>query len=211
MNQNDWNYSQNAWLYLTIGLLFILGSSLIIHMVFFAEEFSWVAKYTKDTLFVSAVSQTTFLFKSNVNSISTFIDQIIGYCCALEAFILAILAFYPTCRRRFRRVLTDDDQMGLRDDDRELSPLSSNDIGDKLYRDNEIPNHHFHKSMKRSVTDTIRDNLDCEPDLPIMVQKPAYIPSEFKLSFILCLLTILWCSKTSWSGLQSKTQARIET
>lgn len=47
---------QNAWLYLTIGLLFILGSSLIIHMVFFAEEFAWVAKYTKDTLFVSAVS-----------------------------------------------------------------------------------------------------------------------------------------------------------
>lgn len=52
---------QNAWLYLTIGLLFILGSSLIIHMVFFAEEFSWVAKYTKDTLFVSAVN---YLFLS---------------------------------------------------------------------------------------------------------------------------------------------------
>jgi hypothetical protein len=67
--------------------------------------------------------------------------------------------------------------MGLRDRDRELSPLSSNDIGDKLYRDNEIPNHHYHKSMKRSVTDTIRDQLDGEPDLPIMVQK-AYIPSE---------------------------------
>jgi hypothetical protein len=57
---------QNAWLYLTIGLLFILGSSLIIHMVFFAEEFAWVAKYTKDTLFVSAI---------------------IGYCCALVSNI----------------------------------------------------------------------------------------------------------------------------
>lgn len=56
---------QNAWLYLTIGLLFILGSSLIIHMVFFAEEFAWVAKYTKDTLFVSAV-RFTFLFHLNL-------------------------------------------------------------------------------------------------------------------------------------------------
>jgi hypothetical protein len=86
-----------------------------------------------------------------------------------------MLAFYPTCRRRFRRSLTDD-QMGLRD--RELSPLSSNDIGDKLHRSNEIPNHHFHKSMKRSVTDTIRDQLDGE-DMPVMsIQKPAYIPGK---------------------------------
>lgn len=73
--KNNFNESQmtdnlqNAWLYLTIGLLFILGSSLIIHMVFFAEEFSWVAKYTKDTLFVSAVSCTTFtcmIFNANL-------------------------------------------------------------------------------------------------------------------------------------------------
>jgi hypothetical protein len=67
---NDLNNSQNAWLYLTIGLLFILGSSLIIHMVFFAEEFSWVAKYTKDTLFVSAVSRISFVSTlSNANFI----------------------------------------------------------------------------------------------------------------------------------------------
>lgn len=88
-----------------------------------------------------------------------------------------MLAFYPSCRRRFRRSLNDD-QMGLHD--RELSPLSSNDIGDKISRSkvNDMPNH-FHKSMKRSVTDTIRDHLDGDTDMPIMsVQKPAYIPGK---------------------------------
>lgn len=47
---------QNAWMYLTIGLIFIVGSSLLMHMVFFAEEFMWVPRHTKDTLFISAVS-----------------------------------------------------------------------------------------------------------------------------------------------------------
>lgn len=68
--------------------------------------------------------------------------------------------------------------MGLHD--RELSPLSSNDIGDKISRTkvNDMPNH-FNKSMKRSVTDTIRDQLDGDSDMPIMsIQKPAYIPGE---------------------------------
>lgn len=88
-----------------------------------------------------------------------------------------MLAFYPTCRRRFRRSLTDD-QMGLHD--RELSPLSSNDIGDKthLREIHDLPNH-FHKTMKRSVTDTIRDQIDGDSEMPIMsIQKQAYIPGE---------------------------------
>lgn len=46
----------NAWMYLSIGLLFLIGSSLLVHMVYFAEAFSWVPRHTKDTLFVSAVS-----------------------------------------------------------------------------------------------------------------------------------------------------------
>lgn len=80
--------------------------------------------------------------------------------------------------------------MGLRD--RELSPLSSNDIGDKLHRSNEIPNHHhFHKSMKRSVTDTIRDQLDGDSDMPIMIQKPAYIPGELSLKYNFAHLTMI--------------------
>lgn len=68
--------------------------------------------------------------------------------------------------------------MGLHD--RELSPLSSNDIGDKMYRSkgNDMPNH-FNKTMKRSVTDTIRDQTDGDSEMPIMsIQKPAYIPGK---------------------------------
>lgn len=89
-----------------------------------------------------------------------------------------MLAFCPSCRRRFRLRSLNDDQMGLHD--RELSPLSSNDIGDKISRSkvNDMPNH-FNKSMKRSVTDTIREQLENDLDMPIMsVQKPAYIPGE---------------------------------
>lgn len=69
--------------------------------------------------------------------------------------------------------------MGLHD--RELSPLSSNDIGDKTRsKPNDMPNH-FNKSMKRSVTDTIRDHYEDESDMPmtmVLNQKPAYIPGK---------------------------------
>ncbi|CAO1373521.1 unnamed protein product [Diamesa hyperborea] len=144
----------NAWLYLTIGLLFILGSSLLVHMVFFAEEFVWVAKHTKDTLFITAI---------------------FGYICALEAFILAILAYCPT---RYRNL--DDDFTGL--NDRELSPLSSNDIGVSKSRSksNEMSNHHnFTRSMKRSITDPANNIIANDLDLSSPTsnqQKPAYIP-----------------------------------
>lgn len=66
--------------------------------------------------------------------------------------------------------------MGLHDDGRELSPLS--DL-DKVHKSDDMPNH-FNKSMKRSVTDTIRDHAgddDYYSDMPVVqIQKPAYIP-----------------------------------
>jgi hypothetical protein len=65
--------------------------------------------------------------------------------------------------------------MGLHD--RELSPLSSNDIGDRRSKISNIPNH-YNKTMKRSVTDTIRDQLDGDIEMPIHNEKPAYIPSK---------------------------------
>lgn len=80
-------------------------------------------------------------------------------------------------RRRFRHSINDDDQMGLHD--RELSPLSSNDIGDKRSKISNIPNH-YNKTMKRSVTDTIREQLEGDIEMPIQNQKPAYIPSKFE-------------------------------
>lgn len=47
---------QNAYLYFIISIIFIIGSSLLIHMVFFAHEYMWVPRHSKDTLFLSAVS-----------------------------------------------------------------------------------------------------------------------------------------------------------
>jgi hypothetical protein len=61
--------------------------------------------------------------------------------------------------------------MGL--NDRELSPLSSNDLEDKRCKVDSLPNH-YNNSMKRSVTDTIREQLEND----IENQKTAYIPSE---------------------------------
>lgn len=75
--------------------------------------------------------------------------------------------------------------MGLHD--RELSPISSNDIiGDKRSKVvSNIPNH-YNKTMKRSVTDTIREQLESDNEMPITNQKPAYIPSKLsKLSSFL--------------------------
>lgn len=92
----------NAWMYLTIGLLFLIGSSLLIHMVFFAEEFMWVPKHTKDTLFISAI---------------------IGYVCSIEAVILAALT---KCPSQYRHVIDDYSDMCL--EERELSPICSNEL-----------------------------------------------------------------------------------
>lgn len=98
----------NTWMYLSIGLFYILGSSLLLHMVIFAEEFSWVPKHTKETLFASAI---------------------IGYVCAIEAFILSGLAQWP---RLCRHVLDDGSEMYI--EDREMILLSTAES-------TEVPNH----------------------------------------------------------------------
>lgn len=59
-------------MYLTIGLLFIVGSSLLMHMVFFAEEFMWVPRHTKDTLFISAVSYC-FVYFPHIKMYTTMV------------------------------------------------------------------------------------------------------------------------------------------
>lgn len=48
---------QNTWMYLSIGLILILSSTLVMHMVLYAEEYVLVNKHTKDTLFTSAVCE----------------------------------------------------------------------------------------------------------------------------------------------------------
>lgn len=90
----------------------------------------------------------------------------------------------------------DDDFTGL--NDRELSPLSSNDIGVSKSRSksNEMSNHHnFTRSMKRSITDPANNIIANDLDLSSPTsnqQKPAYIPGKInKLKIILITIIIL--------------------
>lgn len=47
---------QNAYFYLSLSLLFLLASSLVFHMIFLSEAFSWVPKWTHHQLLVTGVS-----------------------------------------------------------------------------------------------------------------------------------------------------------
>ncbi|XP_063701813.1 uncharacterized protein LOC134836441 [Culicoides brevitarsis] len=129
----------NAWMYLTIGLLFIVGSSLLMHMVFFAEEFMWVPRHTKDTLFISAI---------------------IGYVCAIEAFVLTILT---KCPSEFEH--GDMSEMCLQE--RELTPICASNEMLPSQMLHEIPNHHY------SYNNNTSRGSPTTP--PICNQKP-YIP-----------------------------------
>lgn len=66
--------------------------------------------------------------------------------------------------------------------DRELSPLSSNDIGDsKRSKSNDLPNHHSYNKMSRAATTTTvtPTTLTNEHDgSPPPICKKAYIPGK---------------------------------
>lgn len=96
----NWN-KVNGWLYLCVGLLFLIGSSLVVHMVLFAEAFSWVPRHTKDNLFVSGL---------------------FGYGCAVEAFVLSIIALCSSAKY----LQVPEDQNELCERDREMGPMTSN-------------------------------------------------------------------------------------
>ncbi|XP_011189166.1 uncharacterized protein LOC105216394 [Zeugodacus cucurbitae] len=90
----------NTWMYLSIGLILILSSTLVMHMVLYAEEYVLVNKHTKDTLFTSAF---------------------IGYICAIESFILSGIASWPWTQY-YRQVPDDGSEMYI--EDREMTPMS---------------------------------------------------------------------------------------
>uniref|UniRef100_A0A336M5V4 CSON010647 protein n=1 Tax=Culicoides sonorensis TaxID=179676 RepID=A0A336M5V4_CULSO len=150
----------NAWMYLTIGLIFIVGSSLLIHMVFFAEEFMWVPRHTKDTLFISAI---------------------IGYVCAIEAFVLTLLTKCPSdlcrqgfhlARRRYRNSSIDGHSDRHASDmclqEREMTPICSNEV--LPYQTHEIPNHHHSLSYNNN------NNSRGGPTTPPICNQKPYIP-----------------------------------
>jgi len=51
---------QTAILYVCMSFLYLIASSLVVHMVH-AEVFSWVPKWSKDQLLVTGVSKTIFI------------------------------------------------------------------------------------------------------------------------------------------------------
>ncbi|XP_065221148.1 uncharacterized protein LOC135846080 isoform X2 [Planococcus citri] len=75
----------NAVLYVSISVLYLMSSSLVVHQVYaYEESYSWVPKATRTQLFVTGV---------------------IGYLCALEALLLALLT---RCDEGQYRPVNDD-------------------------------------------------------------------------------------------------------
>ncbi|XP_022233862.2 uncharacterized protein LOC111081998 [Drosophila obscura] len=89
----------NTWMYLSIGLIFILSSTLLVHMVLCATEYTWVSKHSRDTLLATGI---------------------IGYVCALEAFLLSGIASWPWTQ--YRQVPDDASELFI--EDREMTPMS---------------------------------------------------------------------------------------
>lgn len=96
------NWSRvNAIIYVFVGLLFVVGSSLLLHAVLFADAYHWVNRHTKDTLLTASI---------------------FGYACALEAFALCGIAL--CCSAKYLQV--PEDQSELCERDREMRPMNSN-------------------------------------------------------------------------------------
>jgi len=48
---------QNALFYVSVSVLYLIGSSLVIHLIhMYHESYSWVPKWTRDQLLVTGVS-----------------------------------------------------------------------------------------------------------------------------------------------------------
>ncbi|EDW75515.1 uncharacterized protein Dwil_GK23774 [Drosophila willistoni] len=90
----------NTWMYLSVGLIFILSSTLLVHMVLYATEYTVVSKHSKDTLLATGI---------------------IGYLCALEAFLLSGIASWPWIQY-YRQVPDDASELFI--EDREMTPMS---------------------------------------------------------------------------------------
>ncbi|KAJ9577280.1 hypothetical protein L9F63_006119, partial [Diploptera punctata] len=61
----------NALFYVSVSVLYLIGSSLVIHLIhMYHESYSWVPKWTRDQLLVTGI---------------------LGYLCALEALLLSII------------------------------------------------------------------------------------------------------------------------
>lgn len=93
----------NAWFYVSVSVLYLISSSLILHLLNeYQESYSWIPKKTRDHLLATGV---------------------LGYICAIEALVLSVTT--SCCRRdQYRPVVTEDSsEMKIRDS--ALQPLRS--------------------------------------------------------------------------------------
>ncbi|XP_075152052.1 uncharacterized protein LOC142226071 [Haematobia irritans] len=152
----------NTWMYLSIGLVLILSSTLIMHMVLYAGEYTLVPKYTKDTLFASAI---------------------IGYICAIESLLLSGIASWPWSQ--YRHVPDDGSDMYI--EDREMTPMSpieSTDVPNRHQLQLQLQQSQNHNNCNNSVTahsETNHHNNQCNRTISSPTsynnQKP-YIPAK---------------------------------
>lgn len=117
-------------------------------MVFFAREYTWVPKHSKDTLLLSAVSRSCEhgMFNCVPTKLKRFIVhlQMLGYTCAIEAMILSVMGFFPS--RRYRQVPADECDCII-DEGRELTPMSS------THKSLANSNSNFHIAADDIITD----------------------------------------------------------
>ncbi|KAJ4433749.1 hypothetical protein ANN_16061 [Periplaneta americana] len=95
--------SINALFYVSVSVLYLIGSSLVIHLIhMYHESYSWVPKWTRDQLLVTGI---------------------LGYLCALEALLLSIITRRSALQ--YSPVDEDPSQMTLQERrDRELQPMT---------------------------------------------------------------------------------------
>ncbi|PSN34187.1 hypothetical protein C0J52_23023 [Blattella germanica] len=93
----------NALFYVSVSVLYLIGSSLVIHLIhIYHESYSWVPKWTRDQLLVTGI---------------------LGYLCALEALLLSIITRRSALQ--YSPVDEDPSQMTLQERrDRELQPVT---------------------------------------------------------------------------------------
>ncbi|XP_049818219.1 uncharacterized protein LOC109608177 isoform X1 [Aethina tumida] len=91
----------NAYFYVSLSVLFLIASSLIFHMIFLSETFSWVPKWTIHQLLITGC---------------------LGYVCCLESAVIALVQRWT---RDIYQPVAEDPSLNLQE--RQLTPHDSPD------------------------------------------------------------------------------------
>ncbi|XP_021933257.1 uncharacterized protein LOC110836415 isoform X1 [Zootermopsis nevadensis] len=120
----------NAFFYVSVSVLYVIGSSLVIHLIhMYHESYSWVPKWTRDQLLVTGVNfyQTTWCCNPEGSHLQSPLlckrDKILGYLCAIEALVLSIITRHGSLQ--YSPVDEDPSQVTHQERrDRELHPMT---------------------------------------------------------------------------------------